>query len=113
MAIKKRAKFGKVVLAYLTTPNQKEALAIGQFLIRKKLAACVNIIPNMTSAFRWKGKIQKASETVVILKTTRSKQETIVKEVQRLHSYEVPCILFFETSGGNQDYMDWLHKECS
>ena len=112
MAPKKRAKLEKIVVGYVTTKNMKEARKIGEGLIDKRLAACVNIIPNMISAYRWKGKIERSSEVILMIKSKLSNKKKITDEVKRLHSYSVPCILFFETNGGNLDYFQWLNQEC-
>lgn len=99
-------------MAYITTKNKKQAIAIGKALMKKKLAACVNIIPSMYSFFRWQGKILSASEAILIVKSTESKKVGLMKEVKRLHSYTVPCILFLDTQSGNSDYSQWVHQEC-
>ena len=110
---KKRSKNKKVILAYVTTKNQKEALSIGTKLIKKKLAACINIIPSMISRYEWKGKIETGKESVLIVKSLEHKKEILIKEIKQMHSYSVPCILFFDASGGNKDYVDWLEKGVS
>jgi len=97
---------------YITTKDKKQAITIGKALMKKKLAACVNIIPSMYSSFRWQGKILNASEAILIVKSIESKKEGILKEVKRLHSYSVPCILFVDIQSGNPDYIQWLHEEC-
>ncbi len=113
MVAKKRAKLEKIVLGYVTTKNVREARKIGEALIDKRLAACVNIIPNMISVYRWQGKVEKASEVILLIKSTVNKKNKITDEVKRLHSYTLPCVLFFETKGGNLDYSQWLNQECS
>lgn len=113
MVAKKRAKLEKIVLGYVTTKNVREARKIGEALIDKRLAACVNIIPNMISVYRWQGKVEKASEVILLIKSTVNKRTKITDEVKRLHSYTLPCVLFFETKGGNLDYSQWLNQECS
>ncbi len=113
MMAKKRTKLKKIILAYVTTKNKKEALTIGETLVKKQLAACINIIPLMISSYRWQGKIERGNEAVLIIKTLRSKRKAIIKEVKRLHSYSVPCILFLNIDGGNPDYMGWLNQEVT
>lgn len=100
-------------MAYVTTKNQKEALAIGSKLIEKKLAACINIIPAMISRFEWKGKIETGKESILIVKSLAHKKEILIKEIKQMHSYSVPCILFFDASGGNKDYLHWLENGVS
>lgn len=112
MAAKKRVKLEKVTLAYVTTKDKSEALAIGKVLVEKRLAACVNIIPSMVSSYRWEGKVERAKESILLVKSVKSKKGAIIKEVKKLHSYRVPCILFFNSEGGNPDYIKWLIQGC-
>jgi periplasmic divalent cation tolerance protein len=111
MAVKKSPKSQKPLLAYVVTKNRKEALILGRHLVNQKITACVNIIPKMTSIYRWQGKVESSNESVLIVKSNQKRRSDILKEVKRLHSYSVPCILFIEISGGNPDYLSWL-DEC-
>jgi periplasmic divalent cation tolerance protein len=110
---KKRSKIKKVIMAYVTTKNQKEALSIGTKLIEKKLAACINIIPSMISRYEWEGKIETVRESILIVKSLAHKKKVLIKEIKQMHSYSVPCVMFFDVSGGNKDYVDWLGQGVS
>lgn len=100
-------------IVYITTENQDEASSIGSVLVEKKLAACVNIIPGMQSIYRWKGKVEKANETILIVKTHSSQIKTITELVKSMHSYSCPCIVTLPIAEGegNEDYLEWLKAE--
>ncbi|MBM4316521.1 MAG: divalent-cation tolerance protein CutA [Deltaproteobacteria bacterium] len=110
MAVKKSPKSLKPLLTYVVTKNRKEALNLGRYLVNHKLAACVNIFPKITSIYRWQGKVESADEAVLIVKSDQKRRLDILKAVKKRHSYSVPCILFFEISGGNPDYLTWLNE---
>lgn len=100
----------EIIFLYVTTGNKKEAKYLGEMLLKKKLAACVNIYDNMNSMYWWKDKIEEANETVLIIKT----KSTLVAEastlIKQLHSYECPCILELPIKGGDSNYIEWLKK---
>lgn len=95
-------------LVYITTKDKKEALKIGQTLVKEKLAACVNIISPVNSIYRWKGKIEKACEALLLVKTKKSLAKKIIKKVKSIHSYECPEIIFSPIEGGSEDYLGWI-----
>ena len=79
-------------------------------IVKKKLVACANIIYNVDSIFTWKGKVIKAKEILIVGKTMNKNVQKIIKSVKKLHSYEVPCIIFFDIKGGNTDFLKWIIK---
>jgi periplasmic divalent cation tolerance protein len=98
------------VIGYITTKEEKEAERIAKALLSKNLIACANIIPTIKSFFWWKKKIDEANETILIIKTRSSLKRKIIEEVKKLHSYEVPCIIFFPIVSGNQEFLEWIEK---
>jgi periplasmic divalent cation tolerance protein len=98
-------------VAYITCKDRDEALRIGKALLENRLAACVNALDRMTSMYWWEGRIESADECVLLAKTTSEKQADLVRKVKELHSYSVPCVVFWPLSGGNPDYLDWIRKE--
>lgn len=102
--------FKNLRLVYITTKNREEAKKIGSELVKKKFAACVNIIDNMESIYRWKDEIISDSECILIAKTTYSNVGRITKKVKEMHSYDVPCVISFNIAEqeGNEDYLKWL-----
>jgi len=99
-----------MVLIYITCKNKKEAKKIGLVLIKKRLTACCNIFP-IESIYWWHNKIINDREVVLIVKTLEKNFRKIEKEVKKLHSYTVPCILEIPIKKTNQDYLNWLRRE--
>ena len=96
------------IVIFITASNKKEAKRLAQGLIRKKLAACVNIVDGLTSLFWWQGKIDKAKETLLVVKSRKAKLAKIMACVKAMHSYEVPEIIALPIVGGNSAYLKWI-----
>jgi len=92
------------------TCKTKEAPGIARSLVQKKLAGCVNILP-CKSIYRWKGKIVEDKESILLVKTKASLFRAVEKEVKRLCSYSVPCILLTEIKKGHRPYLKWIEEE--
>ena len=86
----------------------KEADRIGRAVIAARLAACVNIVRGVGSIFCWKGKVEKAREFLLILKTTADNFSALEKKIKRLHSYEVPEIIALPVAAGSAEYLRWV-----
>ncbi|MDR2693297.1 MAG: divalent-cation tolerance protein CutA [Chitinispirillales bacterium] len=100
------------VLAYITAKDRAQALSIGRTLVEERLAACVNVIDNMTSVYRWEGEINEDSEAILIVKTSTEKFEALAERVKRLHTYTCPCVISIPIIGGNKEYLDWLGENA-
>ena len=99
------------LMVYVTCKDEGEARSISSHLLEKRLVACANMFP-VKSMYWWKGKIENEDEEVaIIMKTQKGHKENVLKEILDLHSYDVPCVEFFEIEGGNPEYMDWIEKE--
>jgi periplasmic divalent cation tolerance protein len=98
----------RVVL--VTASSEKEAREIGMNLLKDKLAACVNIVPKISSSYWWKGKIETASESLLILKTMASRTAQLIRKVKTLHSYSVPEVIALPILEGNPDYLRWISR---
>lgn len=98
------------VVVLVTTANKEEAEKIVNSLLEAKLIACGNIASHVTSLFRWAGRIEKAEECLVFLKSRIDLFERIAESVKTLHSYEVPEIIAFEITNGSGDYLNWLES---
>lgn len=93
---------------YVVTGNREEAVKIGKVLVDKELAACVNIIPEMQSVYRWEGAVIEDTECVFIAKTKETLVNSVIREIKRHHSYECPCIVAWPIVTGNPDYLRWI-----
>ena len=97
------------VFAYITTPDPETARSIGRKLVEERLAACVNMFP-IASIYRWKGKVEEAKETVLIVKTTRERLPEVERRVLELHPYELPCIVWVGVEG-HEPFLRWIEEE--
>ncbi len=98
------------VMVFSSAGSQIEANHIAETLIEKKLAACVSILPGVTSHYCWKDKRESSYEVTIIIKSLRSKFEDLKKEIIELHSFEVPEILMVPVLDGSKDYLSWLKE---
>ena len=101
----------KAVLIYSTFPNPEAAENVGAYLVDQRLAACVNILPGMTSIYRWDGERQRDSETVMVIKTRAALAEKVVAEGRARHPYTNPAFVVLPVEGGAKPYLDWLMAE--
>ena len=100
----------EAVAVFITAPNSEEAEQLASMLVEKNLAACVQILPEMTSVYRWQGKVEQQREFLLIAKTTGSKFAELEKEVRAIHSYETPEIVALQLTAGSRPYLEWLKK---
>ncbi len=93
---------------FVTVPNIEEGKKIGNFLVKNKIAACVNIIQNIFSIYQWKEKIIEDNEHLLMIKTTIAKSELLIQKINEIHSYEVPECIGFKIEKGSEKYLKWL-----
>lgn len=98
------------IVALVLTASKQEAEKIVQSLLEAKLIACGNITSQVTSLFRWKGKIERAEECLVLMKTRRDLFDRVSQTVKALHSYENPEIITLDVADGSKEYLDWLES---
>ncbi len=101
----------EVVVVLVTAGSQEEAERLAQTLVAERLAACVNIVPGVTSIYRWEGKVQRDQEWLLVAKSCRDTLEDLIRCVQALHSYDVPEIIALPLVGGSEAYLRWLDRE--
>lgn len=99
------------IVLFITTANAEEAQRIAALLLKERKAACINIVPGISSLFWWQGKLDSAQENLLIVKSKASVLDAIVNLVKEHHSYDVPEIIALPIIGGNPDYLDWIGKE--
>lgn len=97
-----------VRLVLTTAGSHEEAERIAGALVDERLAACVNLIPGLTSVYRWQGAVETANEVLLIIKTTSENLDRVEAELRRMHSYEMPEFLVLHPGTGRQEYLDWL-----
>ncbi|MBZ5704827.1 MAG: divalent-cation tolerance protein CutA [Acidobacteriia bacterium] len=95
-------------LVLTTAPSKEEAHKIARGLVDRRLAACVNIVPQIESVYRWQGKIEEAQEYVLVIKTTSGAFEKVRDAIRELHSYELPECICLAIDGGSSAYLKWL-----
>jgi len=98
----------EAIIVFMTASNGEEAARLADMLVGAHLAACVQILPEMESVYRWQGKIERAPEILLLAKTTKSKFEELEREVRALHSYDTPEIIAVPVVAGSAAYVDWL-----
>ena len=96
------------LLVLCTCATSEEARMIAGELVKKKLAACVNIIKGVESVYHWKGTIENSQEILLLIKSIAKNYMQVEKEIQMLHSYSVPEIISFDISHGSSAYLDWI-----
>ncbi len=99
----------KFIFIYITNQTKEEAEKIAKYLLKKKLIACANIFP-IRSLYLQKGKIADEGEIVLIAKTYESNFEKVKNDIEKMHSYAIPCIVKIPVSS-NKKYFDWLKNE--
>ena len=101
----------RAVFVYTTWPTAVEAEAAGRTLVERRLAACVNILPGMTSIYHWQGALERGEEVVMIIKTRATLADEVTKAVKELHTYETPAILVMPLESVEKSYLGWLLAE--
>jgi len=99
------------IVVLITAPKEEDAAKIAKELVESSFAACVNIIKNVRSIYRWQGKIEDDSEVLLIVKTRKNLFDKLIKKVKELHSYSVPEIIALPVTEGSKDYLKWLQEE--
>ena len=96
------------LLIYCTCPDQALAERIAEALVADRLAACVNIVPGITSIYRWQGEVQHDSELLLLIKTHSECYPALEARIRELHSYELPEIIAVPIQRGSESYLAWL-----
>jgi periplasmic divalent cation tolerance protein len=96
------------LIVFVTCGSPGEAKKIARALVEARLAACGNILPGVRSIYRWKGLVESAGETLLILKTSRRRFAALRRAVERLHSYDTPEIIALPITAGSRKYLAWL-----
>lgn len=99
------------VVIFITTGTHEEANQLAEVLLKQRKAACINIVPGVSSRFWWEGQLHSDQESLLIVKAKASLLDEIVGLVKEVHSYDVPEVIALPIIGGNPDYLEWIGKE--
>ena len=97
-------------LVITTLPDREAAQAIARTLVEERLAACVNVLPAMTSVYRWKGQVEQDREQQLVIKTTADRLPSLEARIRELHTYELPEFLVIATDEGAAAYLAWVDE---
>jgi len=98
----------KCLLVLCSCPEGDLAAELARTLVAESLAACVNRLPGMVSNFRWEGRVEQESETLLLIKTTEQGLAALTARIKALHPYELPEVIAVPVSGGLDAYLDWV-----
>lgn len=101
----------KVLL--VTVGDHALALSMARALVDERLAACVNVVPGLTSVYRWRGKVCEDPESLMVIKTARARVEALTRRVKELHPYECPEVLALGPEQGIEPYLRWVEEETA
>lgn len=101
------------VVVLVTCPDRSSAKRLAEALVRGRLAACVNIVPGIRSVFRWKGRVDRASETLLLIKTPARAFQRLRRAILSLHPYDVPEIIAVPVMAGHPPYLAWVSESVS
>lgn len=98
----------RVITIATTVGTEEQAYLIAREIVARRQAACVNILPGVRSIYRWKGKICKDGELLLLIKTLEDEFDGVAATIRELNSYELPEILSFDVARGEQNFLDWI-----
>lgn len=99
------------VLIYVTAPTREVALDLARTVVRERLAACANVLGEISSVYWWDGEVQESGETAMVLKTMASKADRLIERVADLHPYDCPCVIRWPIEGGHPPFLAWIAAE--
>ncbi|MFZ5501699.1 MAG: divalent-cation tolerance protein CutA [Candidatus Micrarchaeota archaeon] len=102
-----------MIIVLSAYPDSKSAESAAQTLVEKRLAACVSIINVESSTYRWEGKVEKAPEKLLLIKSVKRAYPVIERYIKKTHPHKVPEIAYLEATGGQKDYISWLEASVS
>ncbi|MCZ2154437.1 MAG: divalent-cation tolerance protein CutA [Bryobacterales bacterium] len=98
------------IMVFSTVPSEEVATAIARAVVQEELAACVNILPGITSVYRWQGAVDTSSEFLLIFKTRGALFEALRARIVALHPYEVPEVVAVPITAGHTPYLEWIDE---
>ena len=104
---------GRELIVFVTAGSKREAKTIGTTVVTERLAACATVVGVVESIYWWKGKIQRSTETMLMIKTTGKSYQLLEQRILALHSYDVPEVIAVSIVHGSQTYLSWIKHETS
>ncbi|OYT25504.1 MAG: cytochrome C biogenesis protein CcdA [Thermoprotei archaeon ex4572_64] len=101
---------GTYIIILITTPDRENAEKIARTLISRKLAACINIVNDVSSIFLWKGSVEETKENLLIIKSRLDVLDEVIDEVKKIHPYEVPEVIAIPIIYGLKKYLEWIDE---
>ena len=98
-------------VVFCACSGEVEANKLARALVEERFAACVNILPGLTSVYRWQGKLETASEHLLLVKTTREAFPALESRIRELHSYETPEVIAVPVTTGSDKYLTWVQEQ--
>jgi|SRR6266567_8014853 len=98
----------RLLVVLMTAPDRDEASRIAELLVNSRLAACVQILPEVQSVYRWKGEVERNTEILLLAKTTSDKFDELDRAVREIHSYDTPEIIALPVNAASESYLNWL-----
>lgn len=98
---------------YVTAADLDGAQELADALLQRRLIACANLLPGMRSLYRWRGDTASDEEVAMVLKTTAAVQDEVLRTIEELHPYEVPCAVVWPVEAGIDAYLDWVREETA
>jgi periplasmic divalent cation tolerance protein len=99
-----------VHIALTTVASLDEGRRLARLLVERGVAACVNLIPNLTSVYRWQGAVEESAEVLLLMKTTAERLPALESAVRELHSYELPEFIALPAESGSRPYLEWISR---
>lgn len=100
------------ILVYTTFPTTGDAKKAAHTLVLSGLAACVNLIEQMSAIYVWEGSVEEDNEIGMIIKTTQDRRDEVLEEIKRLHPFSTPARIVLPVTGGGADFLSWIETQC-
>ncbi|HVP29914.1 MAG TPA: divalent-cation tolerance protein CutA [Myxococcota bacterium] len=102
-----------VVVVLVTAPDAETGARLARSLVAEGLVACVNLVPEVRSIYRWQGEVQEETEVLLVMKTRADRLDILAERVRALHPYELPEVVALAAAGGSAPYLDWVRSEAA
>lgn len=99
------------VVVTCSCPDRPTALTLARDLVERRLAACAQVLPGVDSVYRWRGRVEEAGESLLLIKTDADRLPALTRAIVERHPYELPEIIALQAAGGLDPYLQWLHDE--